>query len=181
MILGPVWRPFTPFYGGGRWISLSCLTTSRPSPLKMQRPNFNSLLSLLVLSSVVMAAQRQKVSYTIDTLWNGEPIDHPGMLFCLFRMFYARNYYLSWVAWNWVQKIAFTCLLWVNKPQINYSISRNPWQVIISGPVYHDAKNHFYTDFSTLMQKLIFAASWISPVMYTICMIPLIAFVVNYT
>ena len=24
------------------------------------------------------------------------------------------------------EKIAFTCLLWVNKPQINYPISRNP-------------------------------------------------------
>ena len=33
------------------------------------------------------------------------------------------------------EKIAFTCLLWVNKPQINYPISRNPWEVIISGPV----------------------------------------------
>ena len=33
------------------------------------------------------------------------------------------------------EKNAFTCLLWVNKPQINYPISRNPWQVIISGPV----------------------------------------------
>ena len=29
------------------------------------------------------------------------------------------------------EKTAFTCLLWVNKPQINYQISRNPWQVII--------------------------------------------------
>ena len=33
------------------------------------------------------------------------------------------------------EKIAFTCLQWVNKPQINYPISRNPWEVIISGPV----------------------------------------------
>ena len=33
------------------------------------------------------------------------------------------------------EKIAFTCLLWVNKPQINCPISRNPWEVIISGPV----------------------------------------------
>ena len=33
------------------------------------------------------------------------------------------------------EKIAFTCLLWVSKPQINYSISRNPWEVIISSPV----------------------------------------------
>ena len=49
--------------------------------------------------------------------------------------YWARNYYLLWVAWNWVKKIAFTCLLWVNKPQINYPISRNPWEVIISGPV----------------------------------------------
>ena len=30
------------------------------------------------------------------------------------------------------EKIAFTCLLWVNKLQINYLISRNPWEVIIS-------------------------------------------------
>ena len=33
------------------------------------------------------------------------------------------------------EKIAFTCLLWVNKPQIKYPISRNLWEVIISGPV----------------------------------------------
>ena len=34
------------------------------------------------------------------------------------------------------EKIAFTCLLWVNRPQINYPISRNPWEVIIFGPVH---------------------------------------------
>ena len=34
-----------------------------------------------------------------------------------------------------MKKIAFTYLLWVNEPQINYPISRNPWEVIISGPV----------------------------------------------
>ena len=44
------------------------------------------------------------------------------------RKYWAQNYYLLWVA--------FTCLQWVNKTQINYQISRNPWQVIISGPVY---------------------------------------------
>ena len=33
------------------------------------------------------------------------------------------------------EKIAFSCLLWVNKPQINHPISRNPWEVIISSPV----------------------------------------------
>ena len=36
---------------------------------------------------------------------------------------------------NGRRNIAFTCLLWVNKPQINYPISRNPWEVIILGPV----------------------------------------------
>ena len=36
---------------------------------------------------------------------------------------------------NLGEKIAFSCLLLVNKPQINYPISRNPWEVIISGPV----------------------------------------------
>ena len=40
--------------------------------------------------------------------------------------YWARNYYLLWVAWNWVKKIAFSCLLWVNKMQINYPISLNP-------------------------------------------------------
>ena len=35
-----------------------------------------------------------------------------------------------------MNKILFTCLLWVNKPQISYPISRNPWEVIISGPVF---------------------------------------------
>ena len=35
----------------------------------------------------------------------------------------------------WGTKIAFSCLLWVNKPQIDYPISCNPWEVIISGPV----------------------------------------------
>ena len=34
-----------------------------------------------------------------------------------------------------MKKIAFTCLLWVSKPQFNYQILRNPWEVIISGPV----------------------------------------------
>ena len=34
-----------------------------------------------------------------------------------------------------MKKIAFTCLQWVNKPQINNPISRNPWEVIILGPV----------------------------------------------
>ena len=34
-----------------------------------------------------------------------------------------------------MKKIAFACLLRVNKPQINYPISRNPWEVIISGPI----------------------------------------------
>ena len=34
------------------------------------------------------------------------------------------------------KKIALTCLLWVNKPQINYPFSRNPRKVIISGPVW---------------------------------------------
>ena len=33
------------------------------------------------------------------------------------------------------EKIAFICLLWVNKTQINYPISRNPWEVIILDPV----------------------------------------------
>ena len=81
----PWMAPF-PFYGG-RWISLSFLWTSLPSPLKMLRPNFNSLLSLLVSASVVMAAQKQKLRYTIHSLWNGEPIDHPGMLCCLCQMY----------------------------------------------------------------------------------------------
>ena len=36
--------------------------------------------------------------------------------------------------------IAFTCPLLVNEPQINYSISRNPWEVIILGPVFGDGK-----------------------------------------
>ena len=39
-----------------------------------------------------------------------------------------------------MKKIAFTCLLWVNKPQINYPISRNPWEIIISGPVQRSNK-----------------------------------------
>ena len=34
-----------------------------------------------------------------------------------------------------MEKFAFICLLWVNKSQINYPMSRNPWQVIILGPV----------------------------------------------
>ena len=33
------------------------------------------------------------------------------------------------------EKIAFTCLLWVNKPQINYQISRNLWKVIFLAQV----------------------------------------------
>ena len=53
--------------------------------------------------------------------------------------YWAQNYFFPWVAWNWVKKIAFTCLLWVNKPQINYPISRNPWEVIILGPVQYKA------------------------------------------
>ena len=57
-------------------------------------------------------------------------------------MYWARNYYLLWVEWNWVKKFAFTCILWVNKPQINYPISRNPWQVIISGPLLSQLANH---------------------------------------
>ena len=39
-----------------------------------------------------------------------------------------------------MKKIAFSCLLWVDKTQINYPISRNPWQVIISGPVHVDMR-----------------------------------------
>ena len=39
------------------------------------------------------------------------------------------------------EKIAFSCLLWLIKPQINYLISRNPWEVIISGPVYVPPSN----------------------------------------
>ena len=35
-----------------------------------------------------------------------------------------------------MKKVAFTCLLWVNKPQINNPISHNPWEVIIPGSVY---------------------------------------------
>ena len=31
--------------------------------------------------------------------------------------------------------IAFRCLLWENKTQINYPISRNPWEVLFSTPV----------------------------------------------
>ena len=49
-------------------------------------------------------------------------------------LYWARNFFFPWVAWNWVKKIALTCLLWVNKLQ-NYPISPNPWEVIISGPV----------------------------------------------
>ena len=36
-----------------------------------------------------------------------------------------------------MKKFASTCLLLVvEKPQINYPMSRNPWEVIISGPVH---------------------------------------------
>ena len=48
-----------------------------------------------------------------------------GLCLC-FTKYWAQNYYSLWVVWNWVKKIAFTCLQWVNKPQINYPISRNP-------------------------------------------------------
>ena len=34
------------------------------------------------------------------------------------------------------EKIVFTCLLCMNKSQIDYPISRSPWEVIISGPVH---------------------------------------------
>ena len=44
-----------------------------------------------------------------------------------------------------MKKIAFTCLLWVNKPQINYLFSLNPWEVIISGPVINLPVNQLIT------------------------------------
>ena len=49
--------------------------------------------------------------------------------------YWARNYYLLWVAWNWVKKLHSPAFCWWPKPQINYPISRNPWPVINSGPV----------------------------------------------
>ena len=52
--------------------------------------------------------------------------NHHCTSFCSSHRYWAQNYYLLWVAWNWVKKIVFSCLLWVNKTQINYPISCNP-------------------------------------------------------
>ena len=63
--------------------------TSHLSSLKMPTQTFNSVFLFCVLvSTSVMATSRQKLRYSIDTLWNGDPIDHPGKK-VLSQMYYT--------------------------------------------------------------------------------------------
>ena len=48
-----------------------------------------------------------------------QPTDSLSPPTLLIEMYWARYYSLLWVAWNWVKKIALSCLMWVNKTQIN--------------------------------------------------------------
>ena len=50
-------------------------------------------------------------------------------------LYWDRNYYLSWVAWNWVINLGFVHPKKAGEHNFFHPVSRNPWQVIILGPV----------------------------------------------
>ena len=49
--------------------------------------------------------------------------------------YWARNYYFPRVAWNWVINLWFVHPQKAGECNFFHPVSRNPWEVIISGPV----------------------------------------------
>ena len=55
---------------------------------------------------------------------------------CKFRgKYWARNYYLIWDAGNWVINLRFVQPQKTGERNFFHPVSRNPWEVIILGPV----------------------------------------------
>ena len=50
-------------------------------------------------------------------------------------LYWARNNYFPWVAWNWVINLRFVHPQKAGERNFFHPVSRNPWEVIISGPV----------------------------------------------
>ena len=81
-----------------------------------------------------MSGHIPRVQFSSHSLWDVTLGD--GTLSLLGRQAYrVRNYYLSWVAGNWVINLWFVHPQKAGEHNFFHPVSRNPWEVIISGPV----------------------------------------------
>ena len=59
-----------------------------------------------------------------------------------YRTYWAQNYYLSWVAWNWVINLRFVHPQKAGERNFFHPVSRNPWEIIILGQLVMDKSSY---------------------------------------